>query len=65
MEQALEGIWINIYDFLDALEKGVQPWRFPSQSALARYTIKTGKIYPKKKAKKEGPVRALLAHIFN
>ncbi|TVY58274.1 hypothetical protein LCER1_G004126 [Lachnellula cervina] len=65
MEQALKGIWVNIYDFLDAVEKDEQPRRFPSQNALARYTIENDKIYPKKAAKEEGPVRALLAHIFN
>jgi hypothetical protein len=27
------------------------------------YTIKEEKMYPKKKAKEDGPVRALLAHI--
>ncbi|TVY86631.1 hypothetical protein LAWI1_G006506, partial [Lachnellula willkommii] len=62
--EALKGIWINIYDFLDAVKKDEQPRRFPSQRALARYTIRTWRIYPKKKAKEGGPVRALLAHIF-
>ncbi|TVY17520.1 hypothetical protein LARI1_G004668 [Lachnellula arida] len=62
--EALKGIWVNIYDLLDAVKEGAQPHHFPSRRALARYTIDEDKIYPKKKAKKGGAVRALLAHIF-
>jgi len=49
---------------VDAFANNTTPKRFQSQRALAEYTIKENKIYPKKKAKKGGPVRALLAHIF-
>ncbi|TVY39611.1 hypothetical protein LOCC1_G005830, partial [Lachnellula occidentalis] len=64
-KKELKDVWINIYDLLDAVKKGKQPRRFPSQRALAHYTIKFRKIYPKKQAKEEGAVRALLAHIFD
>jgi hypothetical protein len=62
--QALRGVWVNIYEFLDFKTHGTPFTRFGSERALAKYTMKEGKIYPKKKAKKDGPVRALLAHIF-
>lgn len=37
---------------------------YKTESALAEYTIREDKIYPKKAAKEGGPVRALLARIF-
>jgi hypothetical protein len=64
--QALKGVWVNIYDLIDAVRTDrTPPRRFPSQKALAEYTISHQKVYPKKKAKEGGPVRALLAHIFH
>jgi hypothetical protein len=64
--QALKGVWVNIYDLVDAVRTGsTPPRRFLSRRALAEYTISHHKVYPKKKAKKGGPVRALLAHIFD
>ncbi|RDW78022.1 hypothetical protein BP5796_05874 [Coleophoma crateriformis] len=62
--KGLRRVWVNIYDFLDAKAKGDPVPRFGSQRALAEYTIKTRRIYPKKAAKEGGPVRELLAHIF-
>jgi hypothetical protein len=57
-------VWVNIYDLIDAIrENKTPPRRFKSQWALGKYTIKENKVYPKKKAKEGGPVRALLAHI--
>jgi hypothetical protein len=63
-QQAMRGIWVNIYDFIDAKAAGMQVKRFKSERALSHYTRRTGRIYPKERAKKGGPVRALLAHIF-
>jgi hypothetical protein len=53
-----------MYDFMDAIHDKKQPHLFPSQKALADYTMQTRKIFPKKKVKEGGPARALLAHIF-
>ncbi|PBP27716.1 hypothetical protein BUE80_DR001235 [Diplocarpon rosae] len=65
VQQALKKVWVNIYDLIDAVNnKKTPPRLFKSQAALSRYTIKNNKIFPKKKAKEGGPVRALLAHIF-
>ncbi|KAG4431825.1 hypothetical protein IFR05_012687 [Cadophora sp. M221] len=61
---ALRKVWVNIFDFIEAVRQNKIPRRFPTEEALREYTISTDKIYPKKKAKKGGPVRALLAHIF-
>lgn len=62
--QALRGVWVNIYDLIDAIRNSkTPPRRFESQWALGKYTIKEDKVYSKKKAKEGGPFRALLAHI--
>ncbi|RAL66261.1 hypothetical protein DID88_005932 [Monilinia fructigena] len=63
--KALGKVWVNIFDFLDARAVGKPVKRFESERKLAAYTMKSGKIYPKKQAKEGGPVRALLAHIFS
>lgn len=68
--KALKSVYVNIYDLLDAVklkstdDNAPPPKHFPSLNALIRYTKSTGRIYPKKKAKGEGPVRELLRHIF-
>ncbi|KAF5874530.1 uncharacterized protein Bfra_004541 [Botrytis fragariae] len=62
--KALGKVWVNIYDFLDAKAEGTTVKRYQSERELAKYTLKSGKVYPKSKAKEGGPVRALLAHIF-
>jgi hypothetical protein len=41
--------------------KKAKMWK--SERALAEYTIRTDKIFPKRRAKEYGPVKALLAHI--
>jgi hypothetical protein len=64
ISQALGGVWVNIWQFLDAKEKGKPVRKFASEAALASWTIKKRKIFPKEKAKQGGPARALLAHIF-
>jgi hypothetical protein len=43
------------------LGKEVKMWN--SERALAEYTKRTGKLFPKRRAKESGPVRALLAHV--
>jgi hypothetical protein len=60
----LKGVWVNIFDLLDAVKVNAIPHRFPNEKALAKYTREERKVYPKKKAKEGGPVRALLANIF-
>ncbi|KAF7900368.1 uncharacterized protein EAF01_007670 [Botrytis porri] len=62
--KALGKVWVNIFDFLDAKAEGKPVKRYQSERKLATYTLNTGKIYPKHKAKEGGPARVLLAHIF-
>jgi hypothetical protein len=62
--QALETVWVNIHDFLHAVEKGEPVHRFQNQSDLAKYTRKKCRYYPKKAIGKESPLRQLLAYIF-
>lgn len=38
-------------------------YRFESEKALAKYTLDTGKVYPKSQVPKGSPLRKLLAHI--
>ncbi|KAK7924821.1 hypothetical protein PG985_006875 [Apiospora marii] len=61
---ALKGVWINIYDFLDAVKAGTHVLKFKTEAELRRYTVKTGKVYPKKHVKKGSPLATLMAHIF-
>ncbi|KAJ8088666.1 hypothetical protein PM082_013909 [Marasmius tenuissimus] len=52
--QALKGKYINIVDLVDAGNAGktiTKPNPFPSAKALARYIQRTGKAFPKNKAK--------------
>ncbi|PMD31358.1 hypothetical protein L207DRAFT_384311, partial [Hyaloscypha variabilis F] len=63
-KQALKGVWVNIYDLIEAVNNDEIPQRFPNRAELSTYTTENRKIFPKKKAKEGGPVRALLAHIF-
>ncbi|KAF4631442.1 hypothetical protein G7Y89_g6692 [Cudoniella acicularis] len=63
--QALSKVFVNIWDLLDAVKADTTPTLFPNRRELANYTMRTRRVYPKEKAKEEGPVRALLIHIFN
>ena len=50
---------------MDARRAGHEVHHFPSRSALGRYTMKTGKIFPKQQAKDDGFVKALLVDVFH
>lgn len=67
----LNNVYINIYDLLDARDTNnnqgdgsVTVRRFATSSALAKYSIRENKIYPKAAAKSAGALRNLLVHIF-
>ncbi|KAJ8071679.1 hypothetical protein OCU04_001998 [Sclerotinia nivalis] len=62
--KALGKVWVNIFDFLDAKAEGKLVKRYSSERELATYTLDSGKIFPKIRAKQGGPARVLLAHIF-
>ncbi|GAP83335.1 hypothetical protein SAMD00023353_0203150 [Rosellinia necatrix] len=62
--KALKTVWVNIHDFLNAIENGQPVPCFPSQRDLARYTKENGLFYPRRKIRKGSPLRQLLAQIF-
>ncbi|KAK8048937.1 hypothetical protein PG994_010667 [Apiospora phragmitis] len=43
---ALKKVWINIYDFLDAVRTGTPVRQFATEAELSRYTMKSGRVYP-------------------
>jgi hypothetical protein len=63
LEQALKGnVWVNIVDLVDhrrtEAEGNVECHE--TEEALREYTVETGKIFPKKEAKRNGFLAALL-----
>ncbi|KAK4659164.1 hypothetical protein QC762_107795 [Podospora pseudocomata] len=68
----LKTVFINIQDLVDCIEKNltgehpkVYPQRFASLNQLVKYTMKEGKVYPKKWVKNGlGPVKALMRDIL-
>jgi hypothetical protein len=65
LQQALVPIWVNVHDFIRERNTGQKCKHFESERALASYTMRKKLFYPKKRAKAEGPIRALLARIFS
>ncbi|KAI1311381.1 hypothetical protein F5Y03DRAFT_305527 [Xylaria venustula] len=61
--QAFKTVWVNIPDFLDAVKKGEHVYGFLSEYALAEYTKKTRKFYPKRWIVKGSPLQQLLRGI--
>jgi len=53
-------VFINIVDLIDCRRTGRQVQRHASKDALRKYTKRTEKIYPKKLAKENGFLTALL-----
>lgn len=62
--QNLKGVWVNIYDFLDAKRDGRKVPRRSSLTALRWYSINNHKIFPLKAAKENLLLRGLLVHMF-
>ncbi|KAI3328930.1 hypothetical protein HD806DRAFT_266865 [Xylariaceae sp. AK1471] len=63
-KKALKTVWVNIPDFLHAIENGQPVRHFRNQWDLAKYTKKERRYYPKGQVEKGSPLRQLLAHIF-
>ncbi|KAJ5921920.1 hypothetical protein N7516_009623 [Penicillium verrucosum] len=62
--KALAKVHVNLVDLVDSRRTGKEVKHFASQNALRKYTIETGKIFPKSAAKKDGFLKALLREIF-
>ncbi|KKY38413.1 hypothetical protein UCDDA912_g01731 [Diaporthe ampelina] len=61
---ALKGVWVNIHDFLAAENKPDDVVFFKSERALAAYTRRTRKLFPRHEVTRGSPLRDLLAHIL-
>ncbi|KDQ15341.1 hypothetical protein BOTBODRAFT_31668 [Botryobasidium botryosum FD-172 SS1] len=64
-KKVLNTTWVNIVDLVECRESGRLPAKqYRSQNALREYTQRTGKIFPKKAAKRNKFLAALLIVIF-
>jgi hypothetical protein len=61
--QKLQGVHINLVDFVAAKERGELPYRFPSRKAVAQYTWSTKKRFPLKQAKTNGFLKVFLVQV--
>jgi hypothetical protein len=62
--QVLNRTWVNLVHLIECRANGTVAFRHPSQNALRIYTKETGKIFPKKAAKENGFLKALLITIY-
>lgn len=63
--KALRNFHVNLVDLIDCRRAGTRVHRFSSAQALREYTANTpGKIFPKRAAKEDGFLKALLRDIF-
>ncbi|KAG6165459.1 hypothetical protein E4U27_008388 [Claviceps purpurea] len=62
--EAIQAHYVNIVDFVDCERTGKPIPKFVGLEELQRYTIKTGKIFPKWEAKASLLLRFLLQRIF-
>jgi len=59
--RALKGIYVNLVDLVDAGTSGkVISTKFGSQRELAKYILRTGKVFPRDRAKKNPLLRRFL-----
>lgn len=63
LPQILKSANVNILDLIYAKQAGVLPQRHSSRGALMDYT-RNGMIFPKKLAKENGFLTALLVEVF-
>ncbi|EIN03758.1 hypothetical protein PUNSTDRAFT_77588 [Punctularia strigosozonata HHB-11173 SS5] len=63
-KQAVKRIHVNIVDLLDARARGEQVRLHRNMHQLAQYSIRTGKIFPKKQAKAGLLLKYLLRQIY-
>ncbi|KAI0333133.1 hypothetical protein GY45DRAFT_1272699 [Cubamyces sp. BRFM 1775] len=63
-KQALKPINVNLIDLVDSKRQDTKPKTFSSEAACAEYTRKTGKIFPKARAKANPLLRQFLVVVF-
>ncbi|KAI8974260.1 hypothetical protein BD414DRAFT_517640 [Trametes punicea] len=64
-KQAMKGVYVNLVDLVDSKRTNTQPKTFTSAGALASYIRKTGKIFPKERAKANPLLRQFLVVVFD
>ncbi|KAH9890509.1 hypothetical protein C8Q73DRAFT_128658 [Cubamyces lactineus] len=64
ISQALTPIHVNLVDLVDSKRQNTKPKTFSSEAACAEYTRKTGKIFPKARAKANPLLRKFLVVVF-
>ncbi|ETN41739.1 uncharacterized protein HMPREF1541_03676 [Cyphellophora europaea CBS 101466] len=63
MRDAVKSIYVNLSDLLDGRRSGTRIRTFDTREELAAYTIREGRIFPKKEAYAGGILRYLLREI--
>jgi hypothetical protein len=64
LAQIVRGLHVNLVDFVDTRRTGKPVQTFASIKQLQTYTLQTGKVFPKRRAKEGGLVRHLLRPIW-
>ncbi|EFX01774.1 hypothetical protein CMQ_8240 [Grosmannia clavigera kw1407] len=62
--KAIKKVWVNIFDFLEAMSSGTPVHKFPNQRALADYTLSNELVFPRRRIVSGTPMAALLANIM-
>ncbi|KAE8377106.1 hypothetical protein BDV26DRAFT_264426 [Aspergillus bertholletiae] len=62
--KALSRVHVNLVDLIDSRRSGTLVQQFPSLRALRKYTLDSGKIFPRTAAKKDGFLKDLLRRII-
>lgn len=60
----MKNVWVNIRDFLEA-ENKLEVYHFPTEAALARYTVEAHRFFPRRKVVKGSPLTLLMANILS
>ncbi|KAI6854546.1 hypothetical protein KC338_g8677 [Hortaea werneckii] len=63
-KKALKTTFVNIHHLVDAKKRGEHPRRFPSREALRNHIKQTNSWFPKKVAKENGFLKALLIEVW-
>ncbi|KAL7282911.1 hypothetical protein PYCCODRAFT_1468085 [Trametes coccinea BRFM310] len=62
-QEALRGHFVNLVDLVDSCKAGTKPRIFKSSKDLAKYIHRTGKAYPREKAKSNHLLREFLIYV--
>ncbi|KAJ8482701.1 hypothetical protein ONZ51_g5193 [Trametes cubensis] len=62
--QALRPVHVNLIDLVDSKRQNTKPKTFATETACANYTRRTGKIFPKARAKANPLLRQFLVVVF-